>query len=297
MTFRLALADALRPLEEPAAVKNGGSGVLGRHLGADRVVFVELLPDEGLLIERGYSDGVPDTLDRHRLDDYGPLLLRELRAGGRIVSADVPNDPAFTDLEKARCVADRIVAKISVPIFKDGRLVAILGVHQSSTRSWADDEVALAEDAAERIWSAVERVRAEAAVRDQEAMLSLAFVAANLMMFTWDIESDRVERRMSRFAVLPSNRRARARTRAEDARRGTGDRPPGRPGRVRSRRRRGTNRRRDVYQPVPDSTAGRGRPLARGTWPGDVRRQRPAHPVARGDDRRDGAAGGRAGRP
>ena len=51
----------------------------------------------------------------------------------------------------------------------------------------------------------MERARAEAAVRDRESLLSLAFDAADLMLFTWDIPKDRVERRMSRIPVLPSS--------------------------------------------------------------------------------------------
>ena len=203
--FRLALTDAIRPLVDPTAVKNEAARVLGTHLRASRVVYAEVLPDGELVIERSYTDGVSDMPGRHYVDDHSALLLRELRAGRNIVVADVTNDPAFIEADKERYRAAQIVASLVVPLLKDGQLIAILGVHQSSPRRWTTEDVALAEETAERTWSEVERARAEAAVRDRESLLSLAFDAADLMLFTWDIPKDRVERRMSRIPALPSS--------------------------------------------------------------------------------------------
>ncbi|MGA9921846.1 MAG: PAS domain-containing protein [Isosphaeraceae bacterium] len=203
--FRLALTDAIRPLIDPTAVKNEAARVLGMHLRASRVVYAEVLPDGQLVIERSYTDGVSDMPGRHYVDDHSALLLRELRAGRNIVVADVTNDPAFIEADKERYRAAQIVASLVVPLLKDGQLIAVLGVHQSTPRRWTTEDVALAEETAERTWSEVERARAEAAVRDRESLLSLAFDAADLMLFTWDIPKDRVERRMSRIPVLPSS--------------------------------------------------------------------------------------------
>jgi len=203
--FRLALTDAIRPLVDPTAVKNEAARVLGTHLRASRVVYAEVLPDGQLVIERSYTDGVSDMPGRHYVDDHSALLLRELRAGRNIVVADVTNDPAFIEADKERYRAAQIVASLVVPLLKDGQLIAVLGVHQSTPRRWTTEDVALAEETAERTWSEVGRARAEAAVRDRESLLSLAFDAADLMLFTWDIPKDRVERRMSRIPVLPSS--------------------------------------------------------------------------------------------
>ena len=179
--------------------------MLGMHLRASRVVYAEVLPDGQLVIERSYTDGVSDMPGRHYVDDHRALLLRELRAGRNIVVADVTNDPAFIEADKERYRAAQIVASLVVPLLKDGQLIAVLGVHQSTPRRWTTEDVALAEETAERTWSEVGRARAEAAVRDRESLLSLAFDAADLMLFTWDIPKDRVERRMSRIPALPSS--------------------------------------------------------------------------------------------
>jgi signal transduction histidine kinase len=51
---------------------------------------------------------------------------------------------------------------------KQGRVSAILFVHARVPRAWQADEVSLAEEVAERMWSALERSRAEAALRASE---------------------------------------------------------------------------------------------------------------------------------
>jgi GAF domain-containing protein len=41
-------------------------------------------------------------------------------------------------------------------------------VHSIAPRAWTSDEVTLVEETADRTWSAVERARAEAALRESE---------------------------------------------------------------------------------------------------------------------------------
>jgi PAS domain S-box-containing protein len=62
-----------------------------------------------------------------------------------------------------------IGAAVVVPQIKDGRLVATLVTNQRTARDWTASEVALVEETAERTWAAVERARAEEALRTSEA--------------------------------------------------------------------------------------------------------------------------------
>ncbi|MEO7134692.1 MAG: ATP-binding protein, partial [Vicinamibacterales bacterium] len=59
-------------------------------------------------------------------------------------------------------------AHIGIPLVKQGELVAGLAVQFDQARSWTPDEIALAEDTAERTRAAVERARTEAALRDSD---------------------------------------------------------------------------------------------------------------------------------
>jgi PAS domain S-box-containing protein len=64
-------------------------------------------------------------------------------------------------------------AMLTVPLVKDGRLVAVLAVQQRTPRHWTGEDEVLVREVAERTWSAVERARAEAALRATSARLKL----------------------------------------------------------------------------------------------------------------------------
>lgn len=65
------------------------------------------------------------------------------------------------------CCAPRRVfqarAILDVPLVKNGRMLAMLFIHHPEVRSWTPNDVALVEETCERLWSAVERGRAQAA--------------------------------------------------------------------------------------------------------------------------------------
>jgi PAS domain S-box-containing protein len=57
---------------------------------------------------------------------------------------------------------------VSTPLVTDGLTVASMSVLKAEPHYWTDQEIALVEDAGERTWAAVERARAEAALRESE---------------------------------------------------------------------------------------------------------------------------------
>jgi len=165
--FRVRLNDALRPLGDPAEIQEAAARTLGRHLGATRVHYAEVSDDaEYGLVRADYSPGVPSVVGRHRLDDYGPSVMQEFRAGRTLVIRDVARDPRLTPAEKDATAALLIAAYVMVPIEKGNRPVGLLVVHQSEPRAWTEEEVWVIEETAERTWEAVERGRAEAALRE-----------------------------------------------------------------------------------------------------------------------------------
>lgn len=167
--FLLQLNDQLRPLTDPTAIQFTAVSAVGAYLGASRVGYAEDQGDgETIVVTRNYTNGVPDIAGRYRYDDYGPALLRAFRAGQTVVRPDIANDPTLTESEKAAHAMLQLGATVNVPLLKAGRLVAVLFLHSSTARPWSPDEVALLEDVATRTWEAVERARAEAALRESE---------------------------------------------------------------------------------------------------------------------------------
>jgi len=167
--FRVRLADALRPLFDPVEVQATASRVLGEYIGADRVFYGELTADdEHVVVARDHSRGVAGIAGRYRLADFGLTLVAKNRAGHTVVATDVAADPTLTDAEKATYAAITVGAHVDVPLIKGGRFVAFFAAQQAAPRDWTPVEVHLIEEVAERTWSAVERARAEEALRSSE---------------------------------------------------------------------------------------------------------------------------------
>ncbi|MCM2332895.1 MAG: PAS domain S-box protein [Anaeromyxobacteraceae bacterium] len=177
--FAVTLSDALRSLADPAEIQRQASRLLGEHLGASRVHYAEVVEEGRVgLVRSDYTDGLPSVAGRHRFDDYGQAVMDEFRAGRTLVVPDVASDPRLTPRERAATAALRVGSYVIVPLFKGGRPVAVLVVHQSTARAWAPLELELMADTAERTWAAVERAHAEAALRENEARFRAIFEQA-----------------------------------------------------------------------------------------------------------------------
>ncbi len=179
--FRLGLEERLRDLADPAEVTATASEALGRHLGVGQVIYAEADHDgEAVIIAREWNDGtMASNVGRHQLDDYGPDYIAELKRGTAVSIGDVHLDPRTSSPRALAAFARASIAGfLNVPLVKAGRLVAVLGVHSATPRAWSAEEVALAEETAERTWDAVERARAEAALREGEARYRALFTAA-----------------------------------------------------------------------------------------------------------------------
>lgn len=85
-----------------------------------------------------------------------------------MVVDDVAQDPRHAGATHAGLTDLSIAARITVPLVKHGRAAALLVVHQSEPRRWTETEVKLVQETAERTWAAVERARAENALRESE---------------------------------------------------------------------------------------------------------------------------------
>ena len=163
--FQLKVSDALAPLDDPGEVIATASALLGVELGAPRVLYAEIDPVSGQLDAPRLwpSDGAAPCAP---LYEFSPAVVNELRSGAVVQIHDAANDPRAQDL-RAAWHGERIGALLVVPIVKSGRLIACLGVDTPTPRSWADHDVQLARDVAERTWAAAETARAQAALREE----------------------------------------------------------------------------------------------------------------------------------
>jgi signal transduction histidine kinase/CheY-like chemotaxis protein len=168
--FQLQLTDMLRDLASAQQIFAKTSELLGRFLHASRVVYGDYDPDKRLVsYHSGYADGVADLGGTFPTSAFGSDNFASLESGTVWVASDLGRDartsgpatwPTFAALQ--------IHAAVVVPLSRHRSMLACLFVNHASPRNWSRDEVRLIEDVAERSWSAVERVRAEEALRQAD---------------------------------------------------------------------------------------------------------------------------------
>ncbi|TXN15800.1 PAS domain S-box protein [Methylobacterium sp. WL122] len=161
--FLLDLTDTLRDQGGPRGRMQAAVDALGRHLGASRVGY-GFVEEDGVSVTLGteYVDGVATLADTYPLEAFGPGNIANLKKGRTSVYPDVEAD---ADTAGLGMEAFGIGAIVAVPQVHEGRLRSIVYVNQREPRAWTPDEVSLVEEVSARIWDAVERVRAQGALR------------------------------------------------------------------------------------------------------------------------------------
>jgi PAS domain S-box-containing protein len=190
--FLLKLNDAIRPLGDPAAVQETTARLVGEHLRANRVGYAEIDGRE-FVVRREYSSGVPPMLGPIPPNTFGAELVEAYQRGETVVVNDAHSDPRFTEEERGNLRARHIAAFVGVTLIKGGRQVAAFGANCIEPRVWTPTEIALIRDVAERTWEAVERARAETALREREQRLRLALHASGGGSWTWDAGTNLID--------------------------------------------------------------------------------------------------------
>ena len=123
-------------------------------------------------VKRDWTDGAMASLGgRLRLADFGPELVDELKAGRTVRLDDPLTDRRTAGRTPAYASIGALRAGIAVPLRRDGRFVAAFYVHQTAPREWTNEEETFVREVAEYTWAAVERARAEDALRRLNATL------------------------------------------------------------------------------------------------------------------------------
>lgn len=171
-TFRLELETALSDVNDSEGVVAKGAALLGQHLQVSSVGYSALdASGEYLVPYRDWvAQGYQGLSGRYRLDDYGPEILVELRAGRAVIVESVATHRLTSGVaQRAAYAALNVGAFACAPLSRQGQLLGLFYVLNASPRTWSDSDIASLEDVAERTWAAVERTRYVTALRESEA--------------------------------------------------------------------------------------------------------------------------------
>ena len=168
--FLHRLSDTIRPLADPSRILSETCRLLGSYLRVNRVAYGEIDGDDCVIIGE-YLDGLPSLASRFRWASMGGSRIEEILEGGTLSVSDTSIEP-HTTAERSALQAAGIGAYICPLLVKDGRFVASFGIHSRLPRVWTPDEIALAQEVADRIWATLEHHKAEAELRANEDRLA-----------------------------------------------------------------------------------------------------------------------------
>ncbi|WP_162851141.1 hybrid sensor histidine kinase/response regulator [Panacagrimonas perspica] len=180
----LQLDDSIRPMTQPEAIAGEGTRLLCEFLQVERSAYLDVAADQntGTPLRdyapqmpalgagtplRDYAPQMPALGGVHFMDDYGKVFADDMRSGRPHVLDDV----ARASLEPAvrqRYAALGIGAMINIPLRKDGRVVAIMGVYQAAPRAWTATERDLVLAVVNRCWESIERARITRELREAD---------------------------------------------------------------------------------------------------------------------------------
>jgi signal transduction histidine kinase len=161
-----AIGNAVANAADAEAIMTRTTQLLAEHLQVSNCAYADMDADEdGFTIRDNWTaPGSPSIIGHYSLAAFGETAVECLRAGEPLVIYD--NLRELPPEESAAFQSLGVTATICMPLIKNGRLTALMAVHDKSARPWSPYDLALLREVTERSWAHIERVRADADVRE-----------------------------------------------------------------------------------------------------------------------------------
>ena len=144
---------------------------IGAHLDLSLCAFAEIdeTAQQVVISQDWHREDVPGLVGVYRLADFvEEQFIRTARAEEIIVVRDTAAD-ARTTPEKFAAL--KIASFICAPLIRDGQWRFALCLYHSTPHDWREDEIELARELTVRLWTRLERLRAEEALRESQRFL------------------------------------------------------------------------------------------------------------------------------
>lgn len=188
---RLAFLDALgketAKSNDADAILATTTRMLGEHLGVAVCAYADMDADQdGFTIRGDWSAPGSSSIKGHySLAAFGKLAVGNLHAGLPLILHD--NRAQLPPEEAATFLGIGLAATICMPLVKEGRLTALMAIHDRVPRVWTAYELATLTEVTERSWAHIERVRLVQHLRESEARYRGAVITGRIGAWETDM--------------------------------------------------------------------------------------------------------------
>jgi len=203
--YLLRLSDALKELTDPVDIQKTACRILGEHLKVNRVLYGEVIDEKLVVISNNYVNGVQPLIATLNAEQFGEDLIAAYKRNEKMVFNNVSSDARLTENDRENFASIQVVANASMGLLKGGRWVAAFGMHQNTPREWTSEDILLMDETAERTWAAVERAKAEEALRKSQAELAAVFEVLPVGIGFVDPDGKMIFSNKEMLRYLPNN--------------------------------------------------------------------------------------------
>lgn len=175
-TFLLKFEDTLRDISSSSEIQNVAAKMLGEKLNLNRVLYTGLSKDlSEIIIQKYYCKDLDSVEGSYDALQFGDIYKSPLNYEKTLICDDVQTNPLVTPTEKKTYEYYGIRSIVVVPFVKNGKLTAMLSVHDNIPRKWTYLEVFMIKEAANRTWAAIERSNGQKAIKKSESKYKMLF--------------------------------------------------------------------------------------------------------------------------
>jgi PAS domain S-box-containing protein len=161
--------------------------LVANELAVSRCGFdlVNVDKDE-IVVVNDFHGTLPPAAGVHPFHEYADEWLHEAASSRPVAFDDVASDPRTAARYASTFAPMYVRAYLTVPLRRNGKWVANFWVSHHEPRRWTRTEVELLQLIAERVWSSVERARAEEALRRSQDHLQFVTDHAPVLLVHCD---------------------------------------------------------------------------------------------------------------
>jgi signal transduction histidine kinase len=165
------LSRTLTDVSDADKIMAESTRLVAQHLGVSNCAYANMDDDEDGFTIRGdwAAPGSPSIVGHYSLADFGRLAVQQLSAGRPLIVND--NRSELEPEEAATFQAIGVSATICMPLIKNGRLTALMAIHDREPRQWSAFELEVIREITDRSWAHIERVRDAAELKTSMAAL------------------------------------------------------------------------------------------------------------------------------